>query len=79
LAECSQKWPVFFSYETYKTGIFTDFGTGTVSKMLSYFDEMESKMLFLQGAEFFTLAEILLKRVGNTEEGGISERDHYCF
>jgi hypothetical protein len=41
----------------------------------TYFDEMESKMLFLQAI----LAEILLKRVGNTEEGWISERDHYCF
>jgi hypothetical protein len=51
-----------------------------VSKILSYFDEMESKMLFLQWGRIFTLvAEIFLKRVGNTEEGWISERDYYCF
>jgi hypothetical protein len=37
-----------------KPGIFTDFGTGMVSKILSYFGKMEPKMLFLQGAEFFT-------------------------
>jgi hypothetical protein len=35
-----------------KHRIFTDFGNGMVSKILSYFDEMESKMLIYKGAEF---------------------------
>ena len=50
--------------------IFTDFGTGMISKILSYFDEMESKEPnFYSAAEFLAHSgQKILKRVGNTEE-----------
>jgi hypothetical protein len=42
-----------FSYIKHKkTWIFIYFGTGMVSKMLSNFEEMESRSYFYKGAKF---------------------------
>jgi hypothetical protein len=48
-----------------KTGIFTFSGPGMVSKLLSYFDEMESKMLFFT-KNFLHSGRKILRRFGNT-------------